>query len=239
MPMTREDFQKQLKLRGNYHYRIDGGLGAMSKASFGQAVTEGSDRALSDNVIQMIAKGLAMPPSRIYAVRSVEAAGAGFDRINGRDIILHEGHRFSKLTGGRFDNTNPRVSYPTWDRTKYPASQDGRWEQVWEAITLDVDAGLMASSHGLFQIMGENYAMCGFKTPFDFVMAMSLSEDAQAEAFVSFITTKYIHGGGLVDWLREGRFDFFAEGYNGSSYAANHYDTKLATADRAAAKYNV
>ena len=236
--MDKREFQTALKLRGNYHYLIDGALGAMSKAAFDQAVTEGVDRKLTDDVIKWVAKSLNVPPSRIYAVKAVEAGVSGFG-TTGKALVLPEPHRFSKLTGGKYDKVNPLVSYPVWDPKKYPAGQDVRWDRIFQMIQLDVDAGLMAASHGMFQILGENYAACGFSSPFDFVMAMSLSEDAQLEAFVQFVSNKRIRGKSLVDWLREGRFDYFAEGYNGTGYRQNSYDTKLASADKNAQRYNV
>lgn len=236
--MNHTELQVELKLRGNYHGQIDGDFGPASQAGLRQALKEGIDRKLSPEVIKLIARGNNLPQSRIYAVRTVEAAGNGFSDATGQQLVLHEGHWFSKLTKGKFDNSHPTISYPKWDKSKYPASQAARWDQIIEAVSLDVDAGFSSASHGLFQIMGGNYELCGFKRPWDFVMAMSLSEDAQIEAFLAFITNKKIHGYNLLHWLREGRWDYFAEGYNGSAYRANQYDTKLLAADKANWKYN-
>ena len=42
----------------------------------------------------------------------IESAGAGFG-ADGRPLILFEPTVFSRLTGGRFDASNPLVSQPT------------------------------------------------------------------------------------------------------------------------------
>jgi hypothetical protein len=86
--------------------------------------------------------------------------GSGF--FHGEPKILFEPHRFSKLTGRRFDASHPHVSYPRWGMRPYPGTQAGRYEQLLEAIALDPRAAFRACSYGKFQILGENAAACGF-----------------------------------------------------------------------------
>jgi predicted chitinase len=89
----------------------------------------------------------------------------------------------------------------------------------------------MSASWGMFQIMGFNYAMCGCKTVSDFVIKMSNSQQDQFELAVVFFEKS-----GCLSALRGKNWASFAKKYNGSAYAQNKYDTKLATAYEKAKK---
>jgi hypothetical protein len=147
----------------------------------------------------------------IQAVVQVESGPLGAFASDGRPIILFEPHIFSRLTQRRFDATNPNVSYPSWDRTRYPRDQAGRWAQMAEAYALDREAALGSASYGLFQIMGFNHARCGFPTASAFVAAYCQSQVAQLQAFEAFI-----RNAGLLDELQRLDWEGFARGYNGS-----------------------
>jgi hypothetical protein len=92
-------------------------------------------------------------------------------------------------------------------------------------VALDPDAAFAAASYGAFQILGQNFKACGFASSFEFVLAQCQTEGAQLLAFVSFLKAN-----GLDDELRSNNWAGFARGYNGSAYAANQYDVKLARA---------
>lgn len=81
----------------------------------------------------------------------------------------------------------------------------------------------MATSWGMFQIMGENYSSCGFHTVDAFVTAQKLGEDHQLKVFCTYVKTQ-----GLDKFLRNQDWAGFALRYNGTGYRANHYDTLLA-----------
>lgn len=221
--MTISDLQTRLKALGLYTGDIDGKYGPMTRTALQNALARGPDTPVTQADVSRAAAALATTPAHIRTVRDVEAAGAGF--ANGLPKILFEGHIFSKLTGGRFDRTNPAISYPKWDKSKYPGTQQGRYDQLLTAVGLDVDAAFSAASYGAFQILGANYRVCGFATPFDFVMAQADTEGAQLISFINFI-----RGNKLDDALRNARWAEFARGYNGSAYKANQYDVKLAQA---------
>jgi hypothetical protein len=221
--MTISDLQTRLKALGLYTGIIDGKYGPASRAALLAALERGPDTPVTQADVSRAATALSTTPAHIRTVRDVEAAGAGF--ANGLPKILFEGHIFSKLTGGRFDRTNPAISYPKWDKTKYPKTQQGRYDQLLTAVGLDVDAAFSAASYGAFQILGQNFRVCGFNSPFDFVMSQADTEGAQLIAFINFI-----RGNRLDDALRNGRWAEFARGYNGSAYKANQYDVKLANA---------
>jgi peptidoglycan hydrolase-like protein with peptidoglycan-binding domain len=220
--MTISDLQQRLAALGFYRGEIDGLYGEGTRSAL-LAAFHGPDTPLQAIDVQNAANALSTTPAHVRTVRDVEAAGAGF--VNGLPKVLFEGHIFSKLTGHKFDARHPAISYPHWDRTKYPKTQDARFGQILDAVALDVDAALSAASYGAFQILGENHKACGYATPLDFVLAMCQTEGAQLIAFVNFLKTNRLDAA-----LRENRWSDFARGYNGSAYAQNHYDVKLANA---------
>lgn len=185
---------------------------------------------------------LAVPKAAIQAVCSVEAPGGGFDS-SGEPIILFEGHKFSALTGGRYDASHPTISYPKWTRQFYSkgATSDirnaGEHARLAEAVALDRDAALQSASWGKFQTMGSNYKAAGFVTLQGFINAMYTGEGQHLDAFVSFV--KQDRGGqtwkALQNAVSLGAWGPFASLYNGPAYRDNNYDTKLAAAYKAAA----
>lgn len=221
--MNMTQLQTYLRVHRFYAGEIDGLYGPKTRAALLACLEAGPDTPVSEKDIQTAAAALRVTPAHIRTIREVEAAGAGF--FQGLPKILFEGHIFSKLTGRKFDAKHPSISYPKWDKTKYPKTQAGRYDQLLDAVALDPDAAFSAASYGAFQILGSNYKVCGFASPFDFVLAQCQSEGAQLMAFINFVK-----GNGLDDELRAGRWDLFARGYNGPAYKQNAYDVKLAKA---------
>ena len=178
---------------------------------------------LTEQDFQGAANALNVPVAAIKAVTKVESNGGGF-AANGRPKILFEAHKFHGFTKGRFHASHPHLSQPTWALGKqyYKLDQLARLD---EAMTLDREAALKSASYGLFQIMGFNFEACGFASVEDFYNAQCESEGAQLMAFVNFLKAN-----GLDRHLRNKNWAAFAKGYNGPGYAANHYDSKLATA---------
>lgn len=186
---------------------------------------------LDDADIARAAADLGCEVAAVRAVLAVEAGGSGF-LADGRPKILFEAHLFSRETGRRFDASNPRVSSPTWNRLLY-AGGAGEYPRLAEAAALDRKAALRSASWGLFQIIGSNHARCGYPTVDAFVVAMCDDEANHLQAFIAFC-----RAGALDKHLRSHDWAAFARGYNGPSYAANRYDTKLAAAyDRARAAF--
>ena len=153
----------------------------------------------------------------------MESTGSAF--IEGRPTILFEPHRFSKATGHRYDASHPRLSSRFWNKALYPKGQAARYQQLVDAVALDVDAGFASASYGGFQILGENYAVCGAPDPWAFAWRQAQTEGDQLEAFAMFV-----EGNGLKGALQRGDWAAFAKGYNGTAYRANRYDERLRAA---------
>ncbi len=163
----------------------------------------------------------------IRAVTAVEAPRGGFNP-DGTPTILFERHVFHRLTNGKYATRAPDLSSASPGGYGTYASQHGRLAR---AAQFDRDAALMSCSWGMFQCMGFNHAICGHPTLQDFVNAMYESEGKHLDAFVAFVRSQ-----GLADELREHRWADFARRYNGSNYAINRYDDKLAAAYLAASR---
>lgn len=182
---------------------------ASPTGSFIDSLVAENRATLSRDDFAATAGRLACEVEAVQAVVQVESGASGFS-ADGRPIILFEPHIFSRLTTHRFDTSNPHVSYPTWDATKYPRDQSGRYAQLREAYGLDPEAAVASASWGLFQIMGMNHARCGFPSATAFVADMSKSHVRQLAAFEAFVRS-----GGLADELQRKDWAGFARGYNG------------------------
>lgn len=223
MTVTVASLQQYLTDHKFYNGEISGNFGPRTKLALQTALSAGPDTPLTAEDIARAALAIGCDVGAIKAVCAVEAAGAGF--ISGLPKILFEGHLFSKYTGHQYDASHPAISYPVWDKSKYPATQAGRYQQLMDAVSLNPDAAFQSASYGMFQIIGANYAACKYADPLQFVMAMCLTEGAQLVAFVNFVNAR-----GLAPALRKHDWAAFAKGYNGTAYRQNQYDTKLAAA---------
>lgn len=201
----------------------DGLWGPGTRAAVIHALESGPDTPLTDADYVASAARLKVKQSAIRAFADVEAAGAGF--FQGKPKILFEPHIFSRLTGHVHDGRHPDISYPRWGMRPYPQSQDGRYEQLLKAVALDPQAGFASASYGKFQLMGMNYATCGFHTSWEFAFAQARDEASQLKAFEAFLTAN-----GIDAALRANNWDAAARRYNGPAYAQNRYAQKLAHA---------
>lgn len=157
----------------------------------------------------------------IWAVLKVETSGCGFfaDR---RPQILFERHIFHRETQGRFDATAPDISNPKSGGYSGGARE---YERLARAIALDRGAALRSASWGIGQVMGFNAGTVGYADVETMVAAMAVSEDNQLQAMFQFVTAN-----NLDDAMRRHDWEAFARGYNGSNFAENQYDNKLAGA---------
>lgn len=185
---------------------------------------------ITEQGLARAARDLSVPIEAVDSISTVEAPRGGFQEDD-QVSILFEPHKFSEYTKGRFDKSNPDLSYPTWRPGKY-GSYASQHAKLQRAVALDRDAALMATSWGAFQILGRNWRECGAASLQDFINRMSKSEDEQLTLFVGFIKSSKARWDALkaLDWAN------FARLYNGTAYKQNKYDQKLKAAYDAAVK---
>lgn len=162
----------------------------------------------------------------IRAVDEVESGGSGF-LPDGKLKVLFEGHIFHRYTKGKYAASNPDICYPSWTTKFYTKGNtqqrgDGELARLQRAMKLDKKAALMSASYGRFQVMGFNFAVCGYKDVETFFEDMQADETKHLEAFINYVTHNRLDDELInLDWAR------FARGYNGPEYSKNAYDTKL------------
>jgi N-acetylmuramidase-like protein len=207
----------------------DGDYGTFTRNAISAALTNIAAPRLAPADIAAAAADLACKPVTIRAIVAVESGGRGFGST-GKPLILYEPHVFSRQSGHRFDGSHPSISSRRRNPKLYPKAQEPRYAQLLEAVGLDVDAAFMAPSYGLFQILGENWKVCDYSSPWAMARAMAKSEGAQLDALVRFVK-----GNGLEGKLRACSSSAaacvpFVRAYNGPGFAANDYHNKLALA---------
>ena len=164
------------------------------------------------------AKLLNCKVAAIKAVKEVETRGSGFQN-DGKPIILFERHIFHRLTNGMYSKSHPDISNPNpGEYGKYSEQYD----RLAKASVLNANAALQSCSWGLFQIMGFNFSICGYKSLDDFITAMKNTEKDHLFAFCNLVINK-----DLDDELQREDWAGFARGYNGKNYKINKYDSKL------------
>lgn len=186
---------------------------------------------LTNEKIADIARENKIDPAALLAVKDVESNGGGF-LSNGKPKILFEGHIFYRLLTpllnlarlNQLCKQYPNVVYPTWNRSKYFGGER-EYLRLTTAININRAAALKSASWGMFQVMGMNYAQCGCKDIEEFVDKMKSSEEDQL-----MLTIRFLKNNSLLFYLNNHNWASFARSYNGPSYAANKYDTKLAQA---------
>ena len=170
------------------------------------------------------AKFLDCSVAAIKAVSHVEAPRGGFNP-DGTPVTLFEGHKFYKYTDGKFAVQAPDLCFKVWTSKHYGKNWEQEQVRLQRAIKLDREAALKSASWGKFQVMGFNHSLVGFDAIQAFVNAAYKSEREHLMMFV-----KYVQVTGLSPALRRQDWAGFARGYNGSAYAANNYDGKMADA---------
>ena len=186
----------------------------------------GGNSTISDADLQRAADLLKCELAAVKAVAEVESRGFGWIP-DGRPKILFEAHIFSKYTTPPriFDKPLPDISVRRRNKALYGEEGAHQYDRLQKAMAFDRKAALLGTSYGRFQIMGFNFKASGFGSVEAMVKAMFTSEQRHLEAF-----TQFLKSSGLDKPLQKKQWATFARGYNGSDYASNHYDTKLAAA---------
>jgi LysM repeat protein len=246
-------------------------------ASFDEFLDKYSGDSITEDDYKAAAKSLGCKINAVKAVHETEVGSGSFTVIDGRTVpkILYERHYFYRLSGKKYWDTNPDLSYPVgyyrlkkkyykktekltktdgtaadvdvWvrynDKDKAHAAdaetgkqlvdegvlEDDRdfyrdsYRRLRKAFRLDAAAALESCSWGAFQIMGSNYRTLGYDSVQAMVRALSRSEKAHLDAFVSFVKADPV----LLKAMQNKEFTTFASRYNGPSYAENDYDGKM------------
>lgn len=190
-----------------------------------------SSKKLSKTDIIAVANDLNVEPAALKAVIDVEAAGNGFDN-QGRPTILFEPHVFWDELGkihyytkrAELAKKHNGLLSPKWDKSLYRIGGSSH-DKLKIAADLHWEAAHKSASWGLGQIMGFNAQKIGYATLKDFIDDMYESEAKQLKAMGMFLKAN-----GLISKLHRHDWAGFARGYNGSAYAKNQYDVKLANA---------
>jgi len=196
-----------------------------------------SSKKLSKADIIAVANNLNIEPAALKAVIDVEAAGEGFDN-QGRPTILFEPHVFWDELGkihyytkrAELAKKHQGMLSPKWDKSLYRIGGSSH-DKLKVAAELNWEAAHKSASWGLGQIMGFNAQNIGYATLKDFIDDMYESEAKQLKAMGMFLKAN-----NLISKLQRHDWAGFARGYNGSAYAKNQYDVKLADAYKLAKK---
>lgn len=169
-------------------------------------------------------------PAALDAFVETESAGVTYALVDGHNepLIRWEGHYFNRLCA---DTVRAKAVSMGLASTKAggipnPASQQDRWDKLLKpAMALDKQAALESCSWGMGQVMGANWKMLSFSSVQELVDRARANVEGQVELIVRFIEKSGLKGAlARHDWAS------VAHGYNGPSYAVNHYDTKMAAA---------
>ncbi|MBC3413558.1 MULTISPECIES: N-acetylmuramidase family protein [Pseudomonas] len=188
----------------------DGGM-TLTDADYQYAATQ-LGNGISANLIKAFAQ-----------VESGGKSGFGPARL---PMIAFEGHWFQRYTKHKYDVTHPLLSYkykkkagPQWQINN--KDQDKAWETMATAFALDQQAALQSASWGMFQVMGFNYANCGYKNVFEFVAALKLNASEQLKAFLNYCKKNP----GFITAAKNKDYAGMASSYNGDDYG--NYDVLI------------
>lgn len=181
------------------------------------------------SAVAAIADRLNVEPAALLAVAEVESAGKAFARVNGRNepLIRFEGHYFWKRLSGSTRKAAERagLASPKAGAIPNPTKQEDRWKLLNRAAELDAQAAFESCSWGVGQVMGSHWKSLGFSSVTEMVNLCRRDVAGQVD-----LMARFIEKNGLVRALRAKNWPAFAKGYNGSGYAKNAYDKKMATA---------
>lgn len=176
---------------------------------------------------------LGIEPSVAAAVMYVESGGSGFQ--DGQMIIRFENHKFFKYWGAHnqeaFAQHFRMNTKKGWQGHEFRASVDVNFESFhgnqakeWDvfrfARNLDEEAATKSISMGAAQMMGDNYAMLGYKSAVEMFEQYSGDLRSQLDGMFTFIrkNKKCMQG------LKTGDFALFASGYNGPGQVQSYAD---------------
>ncbi len=177
---------------------------------------------------QAAAQSLGCDVAALKAVAEVEHFDPPYTRSDFGNIPLvrFEPHIFWKqLQEKKIDPTpyaqkDSDILYPAWKAAVY-GSRSAQYKKLQRAEQIDKEAALMATAWGMFQIMGFNYKLCGFKSVEAFTNAVRNDKAAELQALATLIKRH-----GIDDELRRLDWAGFVRGYQGVSSPSNQNKAK-------------
>lgn len=175
------------------------------------------------------------PAAALVAIAIVETNARAFAPVGeGREpLIRFEGHVFDR----RLSDDKRRIartaglSAPRGGQIRNPAGQEARWRLLAQAAAIDANAAYEATSWGLGQVMGLHWPKLGYAS------AAALAAEARRSAEGQFaLVARFLKTGPFAERLERGDWAGFARLYNGTGFAANAYDRKIAGAFRQASR---
>ncbi|MPN48632.1 hypothetical protein SDC9_196243 [bioreactor metagenome] len=175
-----------------------------------------------------MAEELGVDPNMLAAVILVESGGSGF--VDGNLKIRFENHYFLNRTSGYED----LFTYD-WKTHAFRTSVDEEWSKVHTgkqsteyaafnfALTLKEEAAYQSISMGLGQIMGGNFAACGYSSAKEMFEDFSRGHEQQIEGMATFF--KNYNNGSTLKALQNGDLATFVSQYNGNGQVSAY--TKL------------
>lgn len=184
-------------------------------------------RALTEADIVRAAEILCCEPASIHAVIEVESPRSGF-LPDGRVVILFERHVFwQQLEKAGIDPAH--VSAPGSILSPQRGGYIGgasEYTRLAQASGIASEPAMASCSWGRFQIMGYHAKALGYESASALATAFGKGEVEHLAAFVRFVQAN----ADLLAALRARKWTAFAKLYNGSGFAENCYDAKLAAA---------
>jgi len=210
----------------NLHYTIVDG-----DTIYLEIAPEDRSGPLTEEDFREVAEELGVDVAAIKAVVDIEAGRAhqGF-WAEGKPLINFDLAMFRRMAAknrvslGKYTRSHS-VVFASPNARRYGSQQAAQQARLDAARSIHDLSAIEGTFWGMFQIGGFNWKKCGAKSPDEFVLLMSRSERDQLELFANFVRNT-----GLLDALRAKNWAKFARGYNGTSYAARGYHTRLAAA---------
>lgn len=186
---------------------------------------------LTDADYQQVADRLGVEKAAIKAIVEIETGrihrGINPDGSTVINFDLPVFRRAAARRGISLARHASSVALQPVNAARYGSQQAAQHARLSAAAAIDTTAAYESTFWGMFQIGGFNWRLCGASSLEDFARRMSRSEYDQLQLFAN-----YMQNTGLVKYLKNKNWAAFARIYNGPSYAARRYHTRIAEAYR-------
>lgn len=183
------------------------------------------------NAVIAAANSHGIRPEALLALIQVETAGHSFENDGKTPTLLFERHvcyREAEKAGCLAPFVRAGLAIPHWNRaTQYKdeATSAERLVLIAKARNINVEIANRSASWGIGQTMGFNAPSLHYASATAMIEAFATLE-GQLDGLIRELTVNHI-----IQPLNDGQHATVARLYNGSGYAQNHYDTRLAEAE--------